>query len=236
MSEALIGLRRLAAAKALSHVESRMIVGLGSGNTIACSFLPLMAEKVKTGILTDIFFVPSSHQIEFKALEMGLKLLSFNQVDYVDVTIDSADILERGSLTAVKGGGGALLLEKVLCSISRKVVLILDERKLVERVPSGFFIPAEVLPSVVLLVKKRIERAWGISVRIRTGSGKVGPIITDSGNAIMDIPLPEDCGLEQLDSFLNGIPGVFENGIFKDMVSIAYVGTSGGVLELRRGK
>ncbi|MEM2100497.1 MAG: ribose 5-phosphate isomerase A, partial [Thermoproteota archaeon] len=167
-----------------------------------------------------------------KIFEEGLEATSFNQIDYVDVTIDSADLVERESLTAIKGGGGALLLEKVLSSVSKKMVLILDERKIAERVPPGFPIPVEVLQNLVLLVKKRVEKALGVSVRIRTGSGKVGPVITDSGNAIIDVPLPENRSLDWLDDFFNNTPGILENGIFKGLVSYAYVGTSGGVLEL----
>lgn len=236
MSETLASMRRLASEKALPHVESGMIIGLGSGSTVADSFLPLLVERIRSGFIRDVFFVPSSHQIEFKALETGLKLLRFNQVDYVDVTVDGADLVEKESLTAIKGGGGALLLEKVLSSISRKVVLIVDERKLVEKIPPGYPIPVEVLSEIVLLIKKRVEKSLGVSVKIRMGSGKVGPVITDAGNAIIDVPLPENHSPEQLNSFLNSIPGVLDNGIFKDLVSIAYVGTSSGVLELERRK
>jgi ribose 5-phosphate isomerase A len=236
MSETLASMRRLASEKALPHIESGMIVGLGSGSTVADSFLPLLVEKVRSGAIRDVAFVPSSHQIEYRALEAGLKLVSFNQVDCVDVTVDGADLVERESLTAIKGGGGALLLEKVLSSISRKVVLIVDERKLVEKITPGYPIPVEVLTEIVLLIKKRVEKALGVSVKIRMGSGKVGPVITDAGNAIIDVPMPENYSPEELNAFLKSIPGVLDNGIFKDLVSIAYVGTSSGVLELERGK
>jgi len=232
MSGSLAGLRRLASEKALSHVESGMIIGLGSGSTMGDVFLPLLAERVRTGVIRDVSLVPSSRQIEFKILEEGLKTTSFNQIDYVDVTIDSADLVERESLTAIKGGGGALLLEKVLSTVSKKIVLVLDERKIVYRIPSGFPIPVEVLQNLVLLVKRRIEKTLGVSTRIRIGSGKVGPVITDSGNAIIDVPLPENRSLDWLDDFFNNSPGILENGIFKGVVSYAYVGTSGGVLEL----
>ncbi|MEM3660708.1 MAG: ribose 5-phosphate isomerase A [Thermoproteota archaeon] len=232
MTGSLTELRRLAAEKALTHVESGMIIGLGSGSTMGDVFLPLLAERIRAGIIRDVRLVPSSRQIEFKIFEEGLEATSFNQIDYVDVTIDSADLVERESLTAIKGGGGALLLEKVLSSVSKKMVLILDERKIAERVPPGFPIPVEVLQNLVLLVKKRVEKALGVSVRIRTGSGKVGPVITDSGNAIIDVPLPENRSLDWLDDFFNNTPGILENGIFKGLVSYAYVGTSGGVLEL----
>ncbi|MBO3798052.1 MAG: ribose 5-phosphate isomerase A [Thermoproteota archaeon] len=232
MTGSLTELRRLAAERALTHVESGMIIGLGSGSTMGDVFLPLLAERIRAGIIRDVRLVPSSRQIEFKIFEEGLEATSFNQIDYVDVTIDSADLVERESLTAIKGGGGALLLEKVLSSVSKKMVLILDERKIADRVPPGFPIPVEVLQNLVLLVKKRVEKALGVSVRIRTGSGKVGPVITDSGNAIIDVPLPENRSLDWLDDFFNNTPGILENGIFKGLVSYAYVGTSGGVLEL----
>lgn len=232
MTGSLDDLRRLAAEKALTHVESGMIIGLGSGSTMRDAFLPLLAERIRMGVIRDVCLVPSSRQIEFKIFEEGLEATSFNKIDYVDVTIDSADLVERESLTAIKGGGGALLLEKVLSSVSKKMVLILDERKIVERVPPGFPIPVEVLQNLVLLVKKRVEKALGVSVRIRTGSGKAGPVITDSGNAIIDVPLPENRSLDWLDYFFRNTPGILENGIFKGLVSYAYVGTSSGVLEL----
>jgi ribose 5-phosphate isomerase A len=232
MSSLVASLRRSASRKAVLHIRPGMIVGLGSGTTIAESFLPLLVEEAGAEVLRSIVFVPSSRQIEFKALEMGLRLLSFNQVDYVDVTVDSADLVEKGSLTAIKGGGGAFLLEKILSSVSEEVILVLDENKLVEKVQAGSPIPVEVPLDAVLLVKKRLEKALGVSVRIRTGSGKVGPVVTDLGNAIIDVPLPENYSLEQLDAFLRSIPGVLENGIFRGVVSKAYVGTSSGVLEL----
>lgn len=232
MSESLAGLRRLASEKALSHIEPGMIVGLGSGSTIGDTFLPLLVEKIRMGSLRDISLVPSSRQIEFRLLEEGLTFSSLNQIDYLDVTVDSADLVEKESLTAIKGGGGALLLEKVLSSVSKKVVLVLDERKVIEKVPPGFPIPVEVLQDLVLLVKKRIEKILGVSARIRMGSGKVGPVITDSGNAIIDVPLPENRELDWLNDFFKSIPGILENGIFKGIVSYAYVGTSRGVLEL----
>jgi ribose 5-phosphate isomerase A len=236
MSGSLAGLRRLASEKALSHVESGMIIGLGSGSTMGDVFLPLLAERIRTGVIRDVSLVPSSRQMEFRILEEGLKATSFNQIDYVDITIDSADLVERESLTAIKGGGGALLLEKVLSSVSKKMVLVLDERKIVHRIPPGFPIPVEVLQNLVLLIKRRIEKTLGVSVRIRVGSGKVGPVITDSGNAIIDVPLPENRSLNWLDDFFNNTPGILENGIFKGVVSYAYVGTSGGVLELEGGR
>jgi ribose 5-phosphate isomerase A len=229
----LTDLRRQAAEKALTHVESGMIIGLGSGSTMGDVFFPLLAERIRTGVIKDVRLVPSSRQIEFKILEEGLEAASFNQIEYVDVTIDSADILERESLTAIKGGGGAMLLEKVLSSVSRKMILVLDERKIVDKVPPGFPIPVEVLQSLALLVKKRVEKALGVNVRIRTGSGKVGPVITDSGNAIIDVPLPENRSLDWMDDFFKNTPGILENGIFKGVVSYAYVGTSSGVLELK---
>jgi ribose 5-phosphate isomerase A len=229
----LTDLRRQAAEKALTHVESGMIIGLGSGSTMGDVFFPLLAERIRTGVIKDVRLVPSSRQIEFKILEEGLEAASFNQIEYVDVTIDSADILERESLTAIKGGGGAMLLEKVLSSVSRKMILVLDERKIVDKVPPGFPIPVEVLQNLALLVKKRVEKALGVNVRIRTGSGKVGPVITDSGNAIIDVPLPENRSLDWMDDFFKNTPGILENGIFKGVVSYAYVGTSSGVLELK---
>lgn len=230
----LLSLRKSASRRALSHIKPGMIIGLGSGSTIAESFLPVMLEETGTDIVEKNFFVPSSRQIEFRALELGLRLLSLNQVERVDVTIDSADLVEKESLTAIKGGGGAFLTEKVLSSMSEKLILIIDENKLVEKIQPGSLIPIEVPSTFIIPIKKRLEKALGVNVRIRTGSGKVGPVITDLGNAIIDVPLPEGYSLGQLDNFLHNIPGVLETGIFRDLVSKVYVGTGNGVLELER--
>ncbi|MEM1553319.1 MAG: ribose 5-phosphate isomerase A [Thermoproteota archaeon] len=230
----LLSLRKSASRKALSYIKPGMIIGLGSGSTIAESFLPVMLEEAGSDVVEKNFFVPSSRQIEFRALELGLRLLSLNQVEKVDVTIDSADLVEKESLTAIKGGGGAFLMEKVLSSISDNLILIIDENKLVEKIQPGSLIPVEVPPDFIIPVKKRLEKELGVSVRIRTGSGKVGPVITDLGNAIIDVPLPEGYSLGQLDSFLHRVPGVLETGIFRDLVSKVYVGTGNGVLELER--
>jgi len=235
MSSLLASLRKSASRKALSHIKPGMIVGLGSGSTIAESFIPVMVEEAGIDVVENVCFVPSSRQIEFRALEMGLKLLSLNQIDHVDVTIDSADVIERKTLNAIKGGGGAFLIEKVMSSVSDKVILVADENKLVEKIQPGFPIPVEVPSDFVILVKKRLEKSLGVNIKIRTGSGKVGPVITDLGNAIIDVPLPENYSLEQLDNFLQSIPGVLENGIFRDLVDKAYIGTARGVLELEKG-
>lgn len=221
--------KRRAAESAVAHVESGMVVGLGSGST-AVHAIRYIGEKLRDGALADILGVPTSHQAEIDAVEAGISLTTLSEYPELDLGLDGADQIS-GGLDAIKGGGGALLREKVVASASKLYILVADERKLTDRLGVGQPLPLEVLPFALGSALRGIE-GLGARASIRTGSGKLGPVVTDNGNFIVDadfgaIPRPQE-----LDAELRYIPGVLETGLFLGYADLAYVGTESGVRKL----
>jgi len=136
--------KRLAAESAAAHVESGMVVGLGSGST-AVHAIRSIGERLSSGALSDVLGVPTSHQAEMDAVEVGIPLTTLSEHPELDLGIDGADQIS-GALDAIKGGGGALLREKVVASASKLYILVADERKLADRLGIGQPLPLEVLP------------------------------------------------------------------------------------------
>jgi len=181
-------------------------------------------------MLTDIMGVPTSNQTSIDAEEAGIPLTTLDDHPTLDLSIDGADLID-GNLDALKGGGGALLREKIVASASETYILIADERKIVEKLGTGFPLPIEVLPFSVTLVADRIGKL-GASVVHRTG--EAGSVVTDNGNFILDAdfgPIDDPLTLERK---LKSIPGVLETGLFLGYADIAYVGTPDGVRKLKR--
>lgn len=223
------GAKRRAAEAASQHVTSGTVIGLGTGST-AKHMIEIVGSLLASGILTDIMGVPTSDQTSADAEEAGIPLTTLDDHPTLDLSIDGADLID-GSLNALKGGGGALLREKIVASASETYILIADERKIVEKLGTGFPLPIEVLPFSVTLVADRIGRL-GASVVHRTG--QAGPVVTDNGNFILDAdfgPIDDPVTLERE---LKSIPGVLETGLFLGYADIAYVGTPDGVRKLER--
>jgi ribose 5-phosphate isomerase A len=200
-----------ACSKAIELLQNGYSVGLGSGKTMAQT-IKIIAEKIEQDKL-NLTFVPSSYQIEFLARELGLRIIDLNSVQILDLTIDGADQVELGTLNMIKGGGAALTREKIIGSNSTKVAIIIDESKLTKKLGEGMCIPIEIFPFGINAVINKISQVGG-SVTLRHGEGKVGPIITDNGNMIVDAdfgPIDDPISLE---SEIKKIPGVIEVGIF----------------------
>ena len=171
-------LKEMAARAAVEQIHSGMIIGLGTGSTVFFA-LKAISQRLKRGEIEDIVGIPSSHSTEMIAKEMGIPLSDLDQHPEIDLTIDGADEVD-GDLNLIKGGGGALLKEKIVAQASKRNVIIVDESKLSERVGTKWPVPVEVIPfglSVELLNFKKM----GIEARIRKKEDG-SPFITDEGN------------------------------------------------------
>ena len=221
--------KRKAAEAAVQHLESGTVIGLGTGST-AKYMIHILGNLLASGRLRDIKGIPTSTQTAVYAKEEGIPLTSLNEHPSLDLSIDGADLIDS-KLNALKGGGGALLREKIIASASETYILIADKRKIVKKLGTGFPLPIEVLPFSTTLVIDRIKKI-GASVVLRSGSN--GPILTDNGNYILDAdfgPIEDPNALEQA---LKSIPGVLETGLFLGYADIAYIGAPDGVRKLQK--
>ena len=220
--------KRNAALAAVKHVKDGFVVGLGSGSTAAYA-IEALGERIKKENLR-IMGIPTSYQAFLLAVECGIPITTLDEHPEVDVTIDGADQVTP-QLYLIKGMGAALAREKIVAASSKLNVIIADEQKKVKFLgEKGQGVPVEVLPFAISLAKRKIA-AFGGKPVLREGKGKLGPTITDNGNAILDsffgeIKVPAD-----LDMKVKMIPGVVETGFFVGLTDIAYVGTASGVVE-----
>ena len=230
MSEAL---KRQAAAMALSEVKSGMRLGLGTGST-ARHFVDLLGEKVAAGL--DVICVPTSEVTARQALDLGIPLSDLDSLDRLDLTVDGADELDP-QLNLIKGGGGALLREKIVAAASDAMVVIADVSKCVETL-GRFPLPVEVnrfglgaTRHAVEQVLLRHDAEGGLKLR---GEDPGNPYVTDGGHLILDAFFGRISRPEALSNDLLNIPGVVQHGLFLKMCSKAYVATPNGVEELKR--
>lgn len=226
-------MKHLLARKAAEYIREGSIVGLGSGST-AKAFIEELARRVREDGLT-VTLVSTSVDSELKAAEVGLDkyLAPLWAVDRIDIAVDGADELTRDRLF-LKGGGGAMFREKVVDYRASTLIIIAESHKLVDRIPARHPIPIEVLPAAWRLVADDIVKRWGgrAVLRVCQCGGKLGPLVTDNGNYILDWvpPGPIDPALEDE---LRGIPGVIESGIFsKRRDAVVLLADERGVFEL----
>ena len=222
-----------AAAQAIREIRNNTTIGLGSGNTILRA-IELAAERIKKENLK-ITFIPTSYQTEIAAKKLGLKTATLEEETEPDLALDGADQIQWRTLDMVKGGGAALLREKIVDSTSKKLVIIVDEKKLAKTLGGPQPIPVEIVPfgyaSTVAKIRKISEKA-----ALREGAGKVGPVITDNGNLIADVFFRSLRRPEIVHEKLKNIAGVIETGLFLQMCDVAYVGRKDGRVDiLRRG-
>lgn len=212
--------KQLAAVEAVTHIEDGMTVGLGTGST---SFFAIhrIAERVKEGLR--IRAVSSSKGSESLARELGIPIVPFADIDAIDVTIDGADEVDD-AFNLIKGGGGALLREKILAANSRRFIVIVDESKLV-RTLGTFPLPVEVVPFAHELTVRKLE-ALGCKPAIRQADGR--PFVSDNGNYIVDCRFDAIPDPAALSGRLHAIPGVVEHGLFVRMTETVVVGSSEG--------
>jgi ribose 5-phosphate isomerase A len=225
------GAKRRAAEAAATHVEDGNVIGLGSGST-AKYFIDVIGSNLRSGELRGVLGVPTSHQATADSVIAGIPLTSLDEHPELDLTVDGADQID-GKLDAIKGGGGALLREKVIASASEEYILIADDRKMTRGLGEGVPLPLEVLPFSLGSVLPKIERL-GAEAVVRTGQGKLGPVVTDNGNFIVDADFGSIADPPGLEKELKAIPGVLETGLFLGYAGLAYIGTQESVREIRR--
>ena len=210
-----------AAAAALEYVEDGMRLGIGTGST-AEEFVRLLAEKVASGFRIE--GVPTSERTARLCLELGVPLKSLDELPELDLTIDGADEVD-GRLRLIKGGGGALLREKIVASTSKRMIVIADESKVVE-VLGAFKLPIEVNPFGQVATRIAIEKVasrLGLSGEIAVRQSHDGAFKTDGGHLILDASFGRIPDADALAGELNAIPGVVEHGLFIDIASLAII-------------
>jgi ribose 5-phosphate isomerase A len=216
-----------------NYVETGMRVGLGTGSTVVFA-LERLGEKLKKGILRDILAVVTSMETHLACQELSIPIADLGDPRIsgeLDLAIDGADEVDPGH-NLIKGGGGALLPEKVVAHASAKYVVVVDPSKLKDTLGNGFPVPIEVLPSAWALVKSRVE-AMGASVNFRLSGGKRGPVITDNGNFLMDAHFFNPVNPKEMEERLAMIPGLLESGFFTGLKPIVLVGEEGGKIVTR---
>lgn len=213
-------LKRKVGFKASEFVEDGMTVGLGTGSTAHYMILAL-GERVKKGL--NIRCVATSLASEKTARECGLNIVEFKDIERIDISIDGADEIDP-NMNLIKGGGGALLREKIIERFSKKLIVIADESKNVDLL-GDFMVPVEVVKFAFELTKKEIENIGGKPLlRMKDGIA----YDTDNGNYIFDCDFGKINDPGNLCQKLNMIPGVVENGIFPDMADIIIIAHKDG--------
>ncbi|WDZ78516.1 ribose-5-phosphate isomerase RpiA [Ensifer adhaerens] len=210
-----------AAAAALEYVEDGMRLGIGTGST-AEEFVRLLAEKVAAGFRIE--GVPTSERTARLCLELGVPLKSLDELPELDLTIDGADEVD-GRLRLIKGGGGALLREKIVASASKRMIVIADESKVVE-VLGAFKLPIEINPFGQVATRIAIEKLasrLGLSGEIAVRQSHDGAFKTDGGHLILDASFGRIPDADALAGELNAIPGVVEHGLFIGIASLAII-------------
>src|SRR5881396_899041 len=223
--------RLSAAAQAVRELRNGTTVGLGSGTTVLKA-LDLAAERIKKEHL-NISWVPTSYQMEIAARRLGLKTTTLSEDTELDLALDGADQVQWRSLDLVKGGGAALLREKIVDSTTKKLVVVIDEKKLAKTLGGEQPIPVEITPYGYQSTLEKIRRISEKAV-LREASGKVGPVITDNSNLIVDTYFRSIRRPDIVHEKLKKIPGVLETGLFLGMCDTAYVGRKDGHVDILR--
>ena len=222
--------KKRAALEAVKHVKDGYIIGLGSGSTTAYAIKEI--GKITRQKNWQILGVPTSYQAMQLATQCGIKLTTLQEHPQLDLTIDGADQIDK-ELNLIKGMGGALTREKIVASASKRVIIIADETKLANKLGMDHLVPIEVLPFATFTVMSKIRKMKG-EPRLRETNGKVGPLVTDNGNFILDVDFGPIDTPSKLNFQIKSIPGVIETGIFTGMVDIVYLGTKNTVRKLER--
>lgn len=218
--------KEAAARASLQFVKDGQVLGLGTGST-ATHFIHLLGEQVKNGLR--VRGIPTSVRSRELAQSLGIPLTTLDECQEIAVTVDGADEVDP-DLRLIKGGGGALLREKIVASATKQMVVVADATKQVQKL-GKFPLPVEVIKFAQALVAKRIS-ALGAQVQLRTGAdGK--PFLTDENNHILDCRFGEIQDPVALARQLSDMPGVVEHGLFIGFASVVLVARGSEIVELR---
>ena len=226
-------MKRQAAARALEEVRDGMRLGLGTGST-AKHFVELLGEKVRAGM--KVIGVPTSEATRGDAMRCGIALTTLEDIDRLDLTVDGADEIDP-LLNLIKGGGGALLREKIVATASDRMIVIADDSKSVD-VLGRFPLPVEVVPFGLAATRRAIAEAFakcGVSGQMVVRNGEDGhAFVTDGGHWIVDAHLGRIPDASRLASLLSAIPGVVEHGLFVGLASSAVLAGGQGIRVIER--
>jgi ribose 5-phosphate isomerase A len=215
-------MKQIVADAAIKEVKSDMILGLGSGSTAAL-MIKSLADEIRSGKLQNIRGVATSFQSEVLALELDIPLIDLASVSQIDLAIDGADEVDPG-FQLIKGGGACHVREKLVASKANKLLIVVDETKLVQNLNQSFPLPVEVLPNAWKQVQEVISEMNGFST-LRMATKKAGPVVTDQGNLILDVLFNDGIkNPKETEMSINNIPGVLENGLFVDLTDKVLVG------------
>lgn len=215
-------LKKIAAEKATEEIQDGMVVGLGTGSTVYYALLKLGA-MVRNGL--DIIGIPTSKGTEKIATEQGIRLSTLAEHATIELTIDGADEVDP-NLNLIKGGGAALVREKIIANASERLLIVVDESKVSQVIGTNFALPVEIIQFGWEATQRMVDQ---ICSKSDLRGGIQEPLMTDNGNYILDckfngIPEPE-----KMELLLNNIPGVVENGIFAKRADKVIVGTTEGI-------
>jgi len=224
--------KKAAALEAVKHVKDGFVVGLGSGSTAAYAIEEIGNEMARKKL--HVLGVPTSYQAFMLAVKHVIPITTLNEHPVLDVTIDGADQVDA-DLNLIKGMGGALTREKIVACASKLNVIVADASKKVRVLgENGQPVPIEVLPVAVPFVMRRLKEIGGTPI-LREGTGKVGPVITDNGNVILDVDFGLIRKAGDLARDLKAVSGVVETGLFIGMAHIVYLGKRSGAERLEKG-
>ncbi|MDR2371195.1 MAG: ribose-5-phosphate isomerase RpiA [Treponema sp.] len=215
-------------------VKSGMKLGLGTGST-AVHVINRVGELLAMGALKDIAVFPTSFQSLMDCEKWKIPVFTLNAPELsggLDLTIDGADEVD-GENRCVKGGGGALLVEKIAAYASSSYALVADERKFVRSLGVSFPVPVEVVPEARLSAARSLAALGGEAV-LRAALRKAGPVITEHGNLILDVRFKEGADPVFFEEEINRIPGVVENGFFTKIRPVLYAARRDGTIETRK--
>ena len=223
-------LKQQAALHAVELVQSDMVVGLGSGST-ANFAVQCIAERIKSGGLKNIVAIPSSARTEKLATELGIPLVGFDEKQQIDITIDGADEVDP-DLNLIKGGGGALLREKIVAQASRQNIIVVDESKLSTHLGTKWALPVEVI-AFACQTETSFLKSIGASVSIRCRDDG-SYFKTDQNNLILDANFGPIADPAKLAAQLNERAGIVEHGLFLEIASDVIVAETDGIRHLKR--
>jgi len=235
MSDLQTQMKKAVATAAVEQIKDGMVLGLGSGSTAAL-MIEALGAKLSAGQLKDIVGVTTSFQGEVLASQLGIPLRSLAAVERIDLAIDGADEVDP-AFQLIKGGGACHVQEKLVASLAKRFVVVVDSTKIVERLNLDFQLPVEVIPSAWTQVQNTLANLGG-NAQLRMAVRKAGPVITDQGNLVLDVSF--DGGIsdpENLEKRINNIPGVLENGLFVNIADEVLVGeVNNGMANVRHLK
>jgi ribose 5-phosphate isomerase A len=215
-------MKQIVADAAIKEVKSDMILGLGSGSTAAL-MIKSLADEIRSGKLKNIKGVATSFQSEVLALELDIPLIDLASVSQIDLAIDGADEVDPG-FQLIKGGGACHVREKLVASKANRLLIVVDETKIVKNLNRSFPLPVEVLPNAWKQVQEVLSKMKSNST-LRMANKKAGPVVTDQGNLILDVFFDEGIKKpKEIEMSINNIPGVLENGLFVDLTDKVLVG------------